>query len=95
MALSGIVSQRLIPRADGQGRAVAAEVMVVTPAIRSMIREEKTPLIYSSLDTGGKVGMQSMNQALYKLCQDKVIHVPDALAISRNPEELKRMLLRK
>src|SRR3990172_2710782 len=58
--LEGVVSQQLLPRADGKGRAAAREVMVVTPAISNLIREGKTHQIYSAIDTGAKFGMISM-----------------------------------
>ncbi|MFZ5591990.1 MAG: type IV pilus twitching motility protein PilT, partial [Bacillota bacterium] len=59
-SLQGVVSQQLIPRADRQGRVLALEIMVVTPAIRNLIREGKTYQIISQLQTGGKFGMQTM-----------------------------------
>jgi len=64
--LEGIVTQQLVRKVGG-GRVLAAEILVVTPAIRSMIREDKTHQIYSSMQAGGKHGMQTMNQALYNL----------------------------
>jgi twitching motility protein PilT len=66
-ALQGILCQQLVPTADGQGRVVAVEVMVATPAIRNLIREGKTHQIYSAMQAGGKHGMQTMDQALAEL----------------------------
>lgn len=65
--LRGVVAQQLLPRADGPGRSVAAEVLVVTPAIRNLIREAKTFQIPSLLQSGARFGMQTMDQSLAAL----------------------------
>jgi twitching motility protein PilT len=62
--LEGIISQQLIARADGEGRVAALEILVVTPAIRNLIREGKTHQIDSSVQTGAKYGMKSMDLSL-------------------------------
>jgi len=93
LALQGVVSQRLIPRADGKGRVAAIEAMSVTPAVANLIRERKTHQIYSMIETGKKEGMRSMNQSLADLCREKVIRINDAITFSNKPELLKRMLL--
>ena len=62
--LQGVVTQKLVPTVDGQGRVAAAEVLVATPAIRNLIREGKTHQIYSSMQAGGRYGMQTMDMAL-------------------------------
>ena len=67
IALQGIVTQQLLPTADGQGRVCATEVLVPTPAVRNLIREGKTHQIYSALQTGGSHGMQTMDAALADL----------------------------
>ena len=67
IALQGIVTQQLLPTADGSGRVVACEVLVPTPAIRNLIREGKTHQIYSALQTSGAVGMQTMDAHLAQL----------------------------
>ena len=71
--LQGVISQQLIPRADGKGRVVAAEVMIVTPAVRNLIRENKVHLIYSSIQTGSSAGMITMDKALKMLYQQRLI----------------------
>lgn len=71
--LQGIISQQLIPRADGKGRVVATEILVVTPAIRNLIRENKGHLIYSSIQTGANAGMMTMDKSLKSLYQRKLI----------------------
>ena len=70
VALQGIITQQLLPTADGAGRVAACEVLVATPAIRNLIREGKTHQIYSSLQTGGNIGMQTMDAALATLVRE-------------------------
>src|SRR5204863_359501 len=67
IALQGIVTQQLLPTADGMGRVVATEVLVPTPAIRNLIREGKTHQIYAAVQTSGAVGMQTMDADLARL----------------------------
>lgn len=93
LALQGVISQRLIPTADGKGRVAAIEAMSVTPAVANLIRERKTHQIYSMIETGSKEGMLSMNQSLADLCKARIIRIGDALSYSNKPELLKRMLL--
>ena len=70
VGLQGIVTQTLLPTADGQGRCVAAEVLVPTPGVRNLIREGKTHQIYSLIQTGGQHGMQTMDASLAGLVRD-------------------------
>ncbi|MCL4456618.1 MAG: type IV pilus twitching motility protein PilT [Nitrospirae bacterium] len=91
--LEGILSQQLIPRADGQGRALALEILVPTPAIRNLIREDKLHQIYSMMQTGQtRSGMQTMNQSLYDLYTRRLISQEDAITHSPVPEEMTQML---
>ena len=91
--LEGVLSQTLIPKANGQGRALALEVMVPNPAIRNLIREDKVHQIYSQMQVGQeKFGMQTMNQCLMALLAKRIISVDDALGRSSEPDELKQML---
>ncbi len=91
--LEGVLSQSLIPKYNQPGRALAAEVLIPTPAVRNLIREEKVHQIYSHMQVGqAKFGMQTMNQALYSLYQRKLITVDDATMYSTDLEELKQML---
>jgi twitching motility protein PilT len=92
VALQGIVTQQLLPTADGQGRAVAAEILVPTPAVRNLIREGKTHQIYSALQTGGSHGMQTMDSALADLVRQQKISRELAEARSSTPEELRRLM---
>ena len=73
VTLQGIVTQQLLPTADGRGRTVACEVLVPTPAVRNLIREGKTHQIYSALQTGGAHGMQTMDAALAQLVRERKI----------------------
>jgi twitching motility protein PilT len=92
VALQGIITQQLLPTADGAGRIAACEVLLATPAIRNLIREGKTHQIYSSLQTGASVGMQTMDAALATLVRAGKITQQLAEARSSTPEELRRLL---
>ncbi|HSR96383.1 MAG TPA: type IV pilus twitching motility protein PilT, partial [Kofleriaceae bacterium] len=92
--LEGVVTQTLIPRANGGGRALAAEVMVPNAAIRNLIREDKLHQIYSQMQIGqSKFGMQTMNQSLVDLYIKKVISLEECLGHSSEVDELKTMIL--
>src|ERR687890_389504 len=92
IALQGVVTQQLIPTADGRSRVCACEVMVPTPAVRNLIREGKTHQIYSALQTGGQYGMQTMDAALVDLVRRNKITRELAEARSSTPEELRRLM---
>jgi twitching motility protein PilT len=92
IALQGIVTQQLLPTADGSSRVVACEVLVPTPAIRNLIREGKTHQIYSALQTSGSVGMQTMDAHLAQLVRMGKISSSTAEQRASIPEELKRLL---
>ena len=95
LVLEGIICQALLPKANGQGRVISLEVLVPTPAIRNLIREDKIHQIYSSMQTGQeKVGMQTMNQSLVSLVMRKMITLETALSASSNREELQEMINR-
>ena len=91
-ALQGIVTQQLLPTADGRGRAVAAEVLVATPAVRNLIREGKTHQIYSAMQAGGKFGMQTMDTSLAGLVKKGVISMEIALERCANESDLRRLM---
>jgi twitching motility protein PilT len=92
IALQGIVTQQLLPTADGSSRVVGAEVMVPNPAIRNLIREGKTHQIYSALQTSASVGMQTMDSHLAQLVRSGKIARSLAEQRAAVPEELKRLL---
>ena len=89
--LAGVVSQQLLPTADGKGRVVAAEVLVATPAVRNLIREGKTHQIYTSMQAGGKHGMQVMDQHLGELVKKGKITYEMGLERSHHVEEFNRL----
>ncbi len=91
LVLEGVLSQTLIPKTGG-GRTMAMEIMVATPAIRNLIREEKIHQLYSAIATGQKFGMQTMNQSLADLVKRRQITRDDALNRSTLPEELIQLL---
>ena len=94
VALQGIMTQQLLPTADGSGRVVATEVLVPNPAVRNLIREGKTHQIYSVLQTSSAQGMQTMDASLATLVRAGKITQKLAEARSSTPEELRRLLAR-
>jgi twitching motility protein PilT len=92
VALQGIMTQTLIPTADGSARVVACETLVPTPAIRNLIREGKTHQILSAMQTGGGVGMQTLDNALAGLVRAGKITQRSAESRSSTPEELRRLM---
>jgi len=91
--LEGVLSQSLISRANGPGRALALEIMVPNAAIRNLIREDKIHQIYSQMQIGQeKFGMQTMNQSLASLYQRRMISMEDALGRSSDAEELRNLI---
>jgi twitching motility protein PilT len=95
LVLEGVVCQALLPKSNGQGRVVAMEIMIPTPGIRNLIREDKVHQIYSAMQTGQeKLGMQTMNQSLATLFQRRIISKDTAIGASSNREELEEMIAR-
>jgi twitching motility protein PilT len=95
LVLEGIVCQALLPRADGKGRCVSLEILVPTPAIRNLIRDDKVHQIYGAMQAGQeKLGMQTANQSLASLYMKRLITLETALSSSSNKEELQEMINR-
>jgi twitching motility protein PilT len=91
--LEGVLSQALIPRANGPGRALSLEIMVPNAAIRNLIREDKIHQIYSQMQIGQeKFGMQTMNQSLASLYARRLISMDDALGRSSDTDELRNLI---
>ena len=90
--LQGVVSQRLLPHASGKGRALATEIMVATPAIRNMIREQAVEQLTTAIQTGAQFGMKTMDRALKDLFEAGQISMETALNNAKNIEELKYFL---
>jgi twitching motility protein PilT len=90
--LQGVASQILLPRAGGQGRALASEILVVTPAIRNLIREQAVEQIPTAIQTGLQYGMYTMDTSLKLLYEAGIVSYEDALAQVKNVEEFKQLL---
>ncbi|WP_242360571.1 type IV pilus twitching motility protein PilT [Anaeromyxobacter sp. SG17] len=91
--LEGVLTQNLLPRAGGPGRALIIEVMVPNPAIRNLIREDKIHQVYSQMQVGQtKFGMQTFNQSLALAYARRLITLEEAMGRSSDPEELKNLL---
>lgn len=95
MNLEGIVTQALLPRADGRGRCLAVEVLIPNIAIRHLIRDNKIHQIYSTMQTGQeKYGMITFNQSLANLYFKKIITIDTAMSVSHNQDELNDLIKR-
>jgi twitching motility protein PilT len=90
--LEGVITQTLLPKRSGKGRAMAAEILVVTPAIRALIRDDKIHQIYSSMQSGKKYGMQTLNDSLYALYMSREVDEEECLRVSGDPTEFLRMI---
>ena len=92
MSLEAVVCQQLLPKIGG-GRAMAMEILIPTPAIRNLIREDKVHQIYSAMQTGrSKSGMTTLNQSLAELVQRRIVKLDEAAAASSDIEELKTLV---
>ncbi len=91
-ALQAVVTQQLLPRAGGRGRAVASEVLIATPAVRNLIREGKVHQIYSAMQGGGKYGMQTMDQSLAQLVRANSVAMDVALERCHHEDDLRRLV---
>lgn len=89
--LQAVLCQTLVPSTKG-GRVLALEILTAIPSVRSMIRENKVQQLYGLMQTGGKFGMKTMNQALFDLIKSRTVKEEDALRASPDIEELKKML---
>ncbi|WP_041605819.1 type IV pilus twitching motility protein PilT [Halothermothrix orenii] len=92
LTLNGIVSQQLLPRKDGNGRIAALEVLIGTPAVRNVIRDGKSHQLYSSMQTGGKYGMITMDNYILDLLSKSLINKDTALRRANDPEYIKKRI---
>ena len=92
MTLRAVLSQQLVPRAGGQGRAAACELMMLTPAIRNLIRDGKTPQMQSYLLSSAKEGSITMDNFLIRMAKEGVITPQTAVDASQDPQELREKL---
>ncbi len=88
-SLKGIISQQLLPRLNDEGRVVATEILINTPAIGNLIREHKTEQIPTVIQTSSKLGMKSMDKSLKELYKQGIISYEVAMSKVKNPEEFK------
>ncbi|MEM6672770.1 MAG: type IV pilus twitching motility protein PilT [Planctomycetota bacterium] len=86
--LEAVFCQKLIPTSRGDGRALAAEIMIATPGIRALVRDDKAHQIYSHIQTGGQLGMQTMSQSLANLVQSGAVRLREAERVLSDPKEL-------
>lgn len=91
-ALQGVVSQLLLPKADNTGRVLSTEVMIATPGIRNLIREQAIEQIPTAIQTGSAYGMNTMDKSLQKLYQEGTITYETAIANVKNKEEFRQLL---
>jgi twitching motility protein PilT len=90
--LEGVITQTLLQKAKGRGRVMAAEILVVTPAIRALIRDDKVEQIPSMMQAGKKHGMATLNDSLYQLYMSREVTKDECLRVSSNPNEFLRMI---
>ena len=88
--LMAVFCQQLLPKADGRGRILAAEIMIANNAVRSLVRDNKAHQIYSIIQTGGKLGMKTMNQSLFELVQKRQCSYQDAFERTSDPDDFLR-----
>jgi len=89
-SLRGIISQQLVPRADGSGRALAIEILMNTPAVANVIREAKTFMLPGIIQTGKKLGMQLMDDSLSGLYRAGVISADEAVSRAEDKQQMKQ-----
>jgi twitching motility protein PilT len=87
VTLQAVISMTLLPRVDRPGRVAAFEIMIATPAIRNMIREQKTHQLYGAIQTGAEMGMQTLDNHLLDLYRSGIVSFEMALSKSSNPSE--------
>lgn len=90
--LQGVLCQRLLPRAEGEGRVLASEVLVATPAVRNLIREKALEQIPTAIQTGIQYGMHTMDASLKVLCEQGAVTYEDAMMLAKNVEEFQYLL---
>ena len=90
--LEGVITQTLLPRIKGRGRVMACEILVSTPAIRALIRDDKVHQIQGSMQAGKKHGMQTLNDSLYQLYMGREVALEECLRVSSEPNDFLRMV---
>ena len=90
--LEGVITQLLVPKISGKGRVMAAEILVATPAIRALIRDDKVHQIQSSMQAGKKHGMQTLTDALYQLYMTRQVSMDECLRVAPDQNEFLRAI---
>jgi twitching motility protein PilT len=90
--LEGVLTQTLLQKSRGKGRVMACEIMVATPAIRALIRDDKVHQIYSALQSGKKHGMQTMTDALYQMYMNREVTKDECLRVASDANEFLRQI---
>ncbi len=90
--LQAVIAQQLLPKAYSSGRSLAAEILIVNPAVRNLIREEKVHQIYSIMQTGTEYGMRTMNQSLAELYQRQLVTYNEIFSRTTDPKDLQRLV---
>jgi twitching motility protein PilT len=90
--LEGVITQTLLQKAKGKGRVMACEILIMTPAVRALIRDEKIEQIPSMMQAGKKHGMQTLNDALYQLYVGREVTKDECLRVTSTPNEFLRMI---
>jgi twitching motility protein PilT len=90
--LEGVITQTLLQKAKGRGRVMATEIMICTPAIRALIRDDKVHQIESAMQSGKKFGMQTLADSLYTLYMNREVTKEECLRVASNPNEFLRMI---
>jgi twitching motility protein PilT len=91
-SLRGVVTQQLVPRADGRGRVLALEVLITMPAVTALIREGKTFMLPGFMQTGRKIGCRMMDDSLMELLEQKLITAQEAYERAQHKEIFKPYL---
>ena len=92
--LEGILCQQLVSRSDGRGRVLASEILLATPEVHALIRDDKAHQLPSAIQTNGRLGMRTMNQSLYELYRTRQITYEEAVSRASDSDELKRIFQR-
>ncbi|MEZ5978916.1 MAG: type IV pilus twitching motility protein PilT [Planctomycetota bacterium] len=91
-SLEAVFCQQLLPKAEGRGRVMAAEVLLATPAVRALVREGKSHQIYSQMQTGGRIGMKTMTASLAEAVRKGQVRIQDAESVLSDPSEFLRLV---
>ncbi len=91
-SLQAVFSQTLLPLKTGKGRTMAMETMIITPAIANLVRESKTSQIYSAIQTGRQVGMQTLEASLADLYKRDIVRLEDVIARTSKLDELRNLI---